>query len=130
MALEGSHWLLADATGKAVVVEWTPGDHQLLVFDEKGPYAILTNLTFQEGEEFPAKTCPRYRKAKPLLERGVRDTTGMLEVMKAMRVTGPSRSLWISVMDLNARSFEVRYFKEFHRKYEFKFSPGLGAAEK
>jgi hypothetical protein len=73
---------------------------------------------------FPAKTCPRYLKAKPLLERGVSDTTGMLEVMKAMRVTGPrsSRSLWISVMDLNARSFEVRYFKEFDRKYEFSFS--------
>ena len=52
----------------------------------------------------------------------------MLEVMKAMRVTGPGRSLWISVMDLNARSFEVRYFKEFDRKYEFRFSPGVGPA--
>jgi predicted choloylglycine hydrolase len=122
LTLEGSHWLLADATGKSVVVEWTPGDHQLLVFDEPGPYELLTNLSFQEGEEFPAKTCPRYRKARPLLERGVSDTTDMLEVMKAMRVTGPSRSLWISVMDLNARSFEVRYFKEFERKYEFSFS--------
>ena len=51
-----------------------------------------------------------------------RDTTGMLGVMKAMRVTGPGRSLWISVMDLNARSVEVRYFKEFDRKYEFRFA--------
>ena len=126
--LEGTHWLLADATGKAVVVEWTPGDHQLLVFDKPGPYELLTNLTFQEGEEFLAKNCPRYRKARPLLERGVRDTADMLEVMKAMRVTGPGRSLWISVMDLNARSFEVRYFKEFDRKYEFRFSPGVGPA--
>jgi hypothetical protein len=77
-----------------------------------------------------AKTCLHYRKAKPLLERGVSDTTGMLEVMKAMRVTGPrpSRSLWISVMDLNARSVEVRYFKEFERKYEFRFAPGAGPA--
>lgn len=128
LTLEGSHWLLADATGKAVVVEWTPVDHQLLVYDKPGPYELMTNLSFQEGEEFLAKSCPRYAKAKPLLERGVSDTTDMLEVMKAMRVTGPGRSLWISVMDLNARSFEVRYFKEFDRKYEFRFSPGVGPA--
>ena len=124
----GNHWLLADATGKSVVVEWTPGDHQLLVFDKPGPYELLTNLTFQEGEEFLVENCPRYRKARPLLEKGVRDTADMLEVMKAMRITGPGRSLWTSVMDLNARTFEVRYFKEFDRKYEFRFSPGVGPA--
>jgi hypothetical protein len=128
MALEGTHWLLADATGKAVVVEWTPGDSQLLVYDKPGPYELLTNFSFQEGEEFLVKNCPRYCKARPLLERGVSDTTGMLEVMKSMRVTGPGRSLWISVMDLNARTVEVRYFKEFDRKYEFTFSPGVGPA--
>src|SRR5262245_60949012 len=128
MTLEGSHWLLADATGKAVVVEWTPGDSQLLVYDKPGPYELMTNFSFQEGEEFIAKTCLHYRKAKPLLERGVSDTAGMFEVMKAMRVTSPGRSLWISVMDLNAHSIEVRYFKEFDRKYEFSFAPGAEPA--
>jgi hypothetical protein len=126
--LPGTHWLLADATGKAVVVEWSADDHRLLVFDKPGPHELLTNLTFQEGEEFLAETCPRYAKAKPLLEEGVRDPADMLEVMKTMRVTGPGRSLWISVMDLNARTFEVRYFKEFDRKYEFRFLPSAGAA--
>jgi linear amide C-N hydrolase (choloylglycine hydrolase family) len=120
--LPGTHYLLADATGKAVVVEWTPDDHRPLVFDKPGPYELLTNLTFQEGEEFLAEKCPRYRQARPLLEKGVRNTADMLEVMKVMRITGPGRSLWISVMDLNARTFEVRYFKEFDRKYEFGFS--------
>jgi penicillin V acylase-like amidase (Ntn superfamily) len=128
--LPGTHYLLADATGKAVVVEWSPGDHRLLVFDKPGPYELLTNLTFQEGEAFLVEKCPRYRKAKPLLETGVRDTADMLAVMAAMRVTGPGpgRSLWISVMDLNARTLEVRYFKEFDRKYEFRLAPGAGAA--
>jgi len=128
LTLEGSHWLLADATGKAVVVEWTPGDSQLLVYDKPGPYELMTNFSFQEGEEFIAKTCLHYRKAKPLLEQGVSDTADMLEVMKSMRGGGRGRSLWISVMDLNARSFEVRYFKEFERQYEFRFAPGVGPA--
>jgi hypothetical protein len=127
-ALPGAHWLLADATGKAVVVEWSADDHRLLVFDRPGPYELLTNLTFQEGEEFLAQKCPRFARARPLLEKGVGGTADMLEVMKAMRVSGPGRSVWTSVMDLNARTFEVRYFKEFERKYEFRFPTGVGPA--
>ena len=57
-----------------------------------------------------------------MLETGIRNAEDMLEVMKAMRVIpSPSGTLWTTVMDLNARTFEVRYFKEFERKYKFKF---------
>jgi hypothetical protein len=92
------------------------------VFDQPGPYELLTNTPLQEGEELLLRDCVRYRKAKPLLETGVRNQAEMLAIMKAMRITsGPARTLWTSVTDLNARTFEVRYFKEFDRKYEFKF---------
>jgi len=119
---EVNHWLMADATGKSVVVEWNPSDYKLLVFDKPGPWELLTNTPLQEGEDVLVKDCFRYRKAKPLLEAGVRNNDDMFEIMKAMRVTtGPCRILWTSIMDLNARTFEVYYFKEFERKYEFKF---------
>ena len=46
----------------------------------------------------------------------------MLDVMNSMRIDrGPGRTLWTTIMDLNARTLEVRYFKEFDRKYEFRF---------
>jgi len=113
---------LADATGKAVIVEWTPGDHQLAVFDKPGPYELLTNTAFQEGEDVVFKNCWRYRRARPRLEAGVKDATEMFEIMKSIRPTvGGSRSLWTSVMDLNARTFEVHYFKEYDREYRFHF---------
>jgi len=119
---EVNHWLLADASGKAVVVEWNPKDHKLLVFEQPHPYELLTNTPLELGEEAVLKNCWRYRQAKPMLEAGVQDAAGMFDVMKVMRVTtGPSRTLWTSIMDLNAHTFEVRYFKEFDRKYEFKF---------
>lgn len=119
---EVNHWLLADASGKSVVVEWNPRDYKLQVFEQPGPYALLTNTPLELGDEAVLKNCYRYRKAKPMLEAGVNNSAGMWDVMNAMRVTtGPSRTLWTSVMDLNARTFEVRYFKEFERKYEFKF---------
>ena len=119
---EGNHWLLADATGKSVIVEWTPGDHKLVVFDQPAAYKLMTNAACQEGEDFLVKNCRHYSTAKPLLEKGVHNTAEMLDVVNSMRIThGPGRSLWTSVMDLNARTMETRYFKEFDRKYEFGF---------
>jgi penicillin V acylase-like amidase (Ntn superfamily) len=119
---EVNHCLIADATGKSVVVEWNPKDYKLLVFGKSEPWELLTNTPLEEGEASLMKKCDRYRSAKPLLEAGIRNTADMLEVMKAMRITsGSTRTLWTTVMDLNARTFEVRYFKEFERKYEFKF---------
>jgi len=119
---EVNHCLIADSTGKSVIVEWNPSDYKLLVYDKPGPWELLTNTPLQEGEESLMKKCFRYAKARPMLETGIRNTEDMLEVMKAMRFTPRpgGATLWTSVMDLNARTFEVRYFKEFDRKYKFK----------
>jgi predicted choloylglycine hydrolase len=117
----GFHWLLADATGKSVVVEWTSGGHELVVFDRPGPYELLTGVAYQDGEA-ALSACPHYRKARPLLESGVRNTAEMFEVMDGVREpSGDCRTLWTSVMDLDARTFEVRYLKEPEHKYLFSF---------
>jgi predicted choloylglycine hydrolase len=113
---EGIHWLIADATGKSVVVEWDL-NHKMVVFDKKGPWELMTNSALQLGEPNVVKECWRYRKAKPELEAGVKDTAGMLDIMKGIR----SNTLWTSVMDLNARTMEVHYYKEYGTKYEFGF---------
>ncbi len=119
---EVNHCLIADASGKSVVVEWNPSDYKLQVFDKPGPWELLTNTPLQEGEKALMEKCDRYRGAKPQLEAGIGSAREMLEVMKIMRITsGGARTLWTSIMDLNARTFEVRYLKEFERKYEFKF---------
>jgi penicillin V acylase-like amidase (Ntn superfamily) len=119
---EGNHWLLADATGKSVIVEWTPGEHKLVVFDKPDAYKLMTNTAAQEGEDYLLKNCPRYAKAKPILERGVSKADDMFDVVGAMRIAkGPGRSLWTCVMDLNDRTMAVRYFKEYEQTYEFKF---------
>jgi predicted choloylglycine hydrolase len=117
----GFHWLLADATGKSVIVEWTPGDHELVVFDRPGPYELLTGVAYQDGEA-ALSACPHYRRAKPLLESGARNTAEMFEVMNGVREpSGECRTLWTCVMDLNAQNFQVRYLKDFDHKYDFGF---------
>lgn len=119
---EVNHCLLADATGKSLVVEWNPSDYKLLVFDKAGPWELLTNTPLQDGEDALMKNCSRYRAARPLLETGIRNSEDLLAAMKVMRITaGGARTLWTSIMDLNARTFEVRYLKEFERSYKFRF---------
>ena len=52
-----------------------------------------------------------------MLEAGIRSSEDM-HAMNVTRITaGEARTLRASVMELNARTFEVRYFKE----YKFKF---------
>lgn len=118
---EGLHWIIADASGKAVVVEFDL-DREMVVLDKKGPYELMTNTALQKGEEYVMNNCWRYRTAKPMLEAGIMNTGDMFAVMNVIRPTsGGGRTLWTSIMDLNNRSFEVYYRKEYSRKYNFDF---------
>lgn len=117
---EGIHWLIADATGKAVVVEFDL-QQRMVVLDKPGPYELMTNTALQLGEDFVMSDCWRYRQARPQLEAGVADMAGMFTIMRAIRPSGGVRSLWTTIMDLNRRRFEVHYDKEYERAFEFHF---------
>jgi hypothetical protein len=118
---QGLHWLLADAKGKSVVVEFDL-NRKMVVFDREDPYELVTNTALQKGEDYVRRNCWRYRTAEGMLETGIQSITDLGSVMKAIRpTTGGSRTVWTCLMDLQARSFEVYYFKEFDRKYEFRY---------
>lgn len=117
---QGLHWLLADAKGRSVVVEFDL-NRKMVVFDREDPYELVTNTALQKGEEYILKNCWRYRTAKTMLEAGIQGTGDIGSIMTAIRpTTGGSRTVWTCLMDLQARSFEAYYFKEFDRKYEFR----------
>jgi hypothetical protein len=118
---EGLHWIIADASGKSVVVEF---DHSrnMVLLDKEGPYELMTNTALQKGDDYVANNCWRYRTAKPMLESGILDMNDMFTIMETIRPTsGSSRTLWTSVMDVTNKRFEVYYRKEYSKKYEFGF---------
>ncbi len=118
---EGLHWIISDASGKSVVVEFDL-NRNMVVLDKNGPYELMTNTALQKGESYVTDNCWRYRTAKPMLEAGIADTGAMFDVMDAIRPTSSgSRTLWTSIMDIGNRSFEVYYRKEYSKKYEFRF---------
>jgi hypothetical protein len=74
------------------------------------------------GEDYVNSHCWRYQTAKPMLDAGTANTGDMLNIMNAIRPTsGGTRTLWTSIMDVNSRTFEVYYRKEYSRKFVFGF---------
>jgi predicted choloylglycine hydrolase len=118
---EGLHWVIADAAGDSCVVEFDL-DRKMVVIDRPGPYEIMTNTALQKGEDYVSGNCWRYQRAKPMLEAGITNSDDMLNIMSSVRPTsGGARTLWTSIMDVNSRTFEVYYRKEYSRKYVFGF---------
>ncbi|MFZ2053434.1 MAG: C45 family peptidase [Candidatus Aminicenantales bacterium] len=118
---EGLHWVIADAAGDSVVVEFDL-DRKMVVIDRPGPYELMTNTALQKGEDYVTNNCWRYQRAKPMLEAGIVSNDDMLNIMSSVRPTsGGGRTLWTSIMDVNNRTFEVYYRKEYSRKFVFGF---------
>jgi hypothetical protein len=94
LANEGLHWLIADASGRAVLVEFDLS-RRMVVLDRPGPYELMTNTALQKGDAYVSSVCPRFRLAQPLLEAGLSSTGDMLNMMRSIRrhrVTLPGRS--------------------------------------
>jgi hypothetical protein len=127
---EGLHWLIADASGRAVVVEFD-GNRRMVVLDRPGPYELMTNTALQKGDTYVSSVCPRFRLAQPRLEAGLSGGDDMLSLMRSMRPTSayPYRTLWTSIMDLGERSLEAHYRLEYDRPYRFALA-GPGASER
>ena len=118
---EGIHWLIADASGRSVIVEF---DHskKMVVFNRSGPYELITNTALQHGDEYVLQNCWRFSGLKPILEQGISNMTEMRNMMETARFTEYDvRTLWTSIMDLNNLSFEISYLKEYDRIYRFSF---------
>jgi hypothetical protein len=117
---EGLHWLIADASGKAVVVEFDL-NRRMVVLDRSGPYELMTNTALQKGDAYVSGVCVRFRTAQPRLEGGLSGTAEMLDLLRSIRPTGayPYRTLWTAVMDLSDRSLEMHYRLEYDRPYNY-----------
>ncbi len=110
----GNHYLIADKDGKTAIVEWDV-DRNLVVFRNKQHFTALTNVAYQEGEDFMLNSCWRYKKAKGMLKSGISNTGEMLNLMKSVQQHLSRTSTYRTcVYDLSKRKMEVRFrFENF-----------------
>jgi hypothetical protein len=104
-----SHYLISDASGRSVVVEYDLNYKPIFYF-KNGPYQLMTNVAYQEGINFISNSCERFRKGTEILQKPVDNTADMMEVMTAMRSTGIAKTLWTTIADLSERKMDV-YFR-------------------
>jgi predicted choloylglycine hydrolase len=119
----GIHILIADRDGNTAIVEWDV-DRKLVVFRNKQHFAALTNVAYQEGEDFMLNSCWRYKKAKEMLKSGISDTGEMLNLMTSVQQhSGHTITTRTCVYDLSKRIMEARFrFENFAVPHVFSFN--------
>jgi hypothetical protein len=110
------HFMIADASGKSVVVEFVEGRIEVVV--SPGPWQVSTNhLLFGKTDPENCDRCPRYRTASGrLAQRNLRmDSTNMMEIMSSISVE--NWTMWTSVYNLATGEFQVAYRRKYHEPY-------------
>lgn len=119
----GTHILIADKDGNNAVVEWDIA-RNLVVFRNKQHFAALTNVAYQEGEDFMLNSCWRYNKAKEMLNSGISNMGEMLNLMRSVQQQ-PGRPITTRtcVYDLSKGTMEARFrFEDFAVPHIFSFN--------
>jgi len=116
------HFLIADAQGASVVLEWDLETFDPVVFPREGSYQVMTNTSLQIGFDGLMEDCWRFRTANEMFSLGVTDYDGFFEVVKAIQMPPewPAKTVWSTIADLNQRELHV-YPWEFQNQIHYTF---------
>ena len=113
------HYLIADATGQAALVEYVQGE--MVVLPNEEPWHLATNFFVSSAGAGPTAEsglCPRYDRMLDTL----RPTGGMLQVNQALellRHVANDTTQWSVVYDLSQRSVHIVMGGRFETVYTF-----------
>ena len=109
------HYLLADPSGKSVLIELKSGKINLI--HGNGKWQSATNF-YQTDEEHPLKQCHRFAKIEEKMSKfdGKLTATDTLQLLKG--VQQPSTQ-WSAVYDMAARKVEVALGRNFDNPRQF-----------
>ena len=113
---ETCHLMIADATGKSVVVEFIDGQLKPTTTHEN--WQICTNHQIcGKSEAENCKSCGRYKLASAELTdlHANGDASDVMKVMQS--VSKSDRTMWSSVYDLTTGDFEIAYRRHFDDVY-------------
>jgi penicillin V acylase-like amidase (Ntn superfamily) len=113
---ETCHLMIADATGKSIVVEFIDG--QLKQTTTRENWQICTNHELcGKSEQENCQSCSRYKLASGELA-GLHANADASDVMKVMQsVSKTDRTMWSSVYDLSSREFRIAYRQHYDNLY-------------
>jgi choloylglycine hydrolase len=110
------HLMVADASGKSVIVEFIAGELRITRPDEN--WQVCTNHeVWGRSEADRDEICRRYRSASAQLANlgESADANDMMKIMES--VSSEPVTMWTSVYDLSAGDFTVAYRRSFTNAY-------------
>ena len=113
------HYLVADASGQAVLIELYDGEFRL--HPSKGPWHAVTNFTMSSVSGSPEGRCWRY----DVLAEYLAKTNGWLTQSKAMALlskVAQQNTQWSIVYGLSTQSISVVLGRDYKQPYVFSFS--------
>jgi choloylglycine hydrolase len=114
---ETCHFMVADANGKSVVVEFIDG--KCKVTPTRESWQVCTNDQIHgASEEQCDERCGRYRTASDQLAKASA-TAGIDDVMRVMEsVSKEDWTMWSSVYDLTSKNCRIAYRRHFDKPYD------------
>jgi hypothetical protein len=111
------HFLIADRTGKSVVVEFIDG--RMEIVSSSKPWQVATNhLLCGKSEAENEQLSGRYRKASERLAE-VSSDCDAAEVMDIMSsISAENWTMWTSVYDLSTGEYRVAYRRHYDNVYQ------------
>jgi hypothetical protein len=108
------HYLVADVTGKAVVIEYARGE--MRVFSNQEPWHAATNFLLAEPEP-----CGRYARLQDRLFKsgGKLDPTAAMHLLESVSQGGDYATQWSVVYELNAQQVTVVMGRQYEQTYTF-----------
>ncbi len=104
------HYLLADATGNAVLVEFDEGE--MLVMPNEHPWHLATNfLRFSAGDA-PRSVCPRYAEIDEQLTQSAGHITTQ-EAMQILEAVSQPSTQWSVVYEMSSGGVNVVMGREY-----------------
>jgi penicillin V acylase-like amidase (Ntn superfamily) len=117
---ETCHLMIADASGKSLVVEFIDGELKATPTEEN--WQVCTNHQICGNSEAENdERCNRYQKASgDLAALGASASAG--DVMQVMEAVKQNSTMWSSVYDLSTGEFSVAYRRQYGDTYSDRLS--------
>jgi hypothetical protein len=115
------HYLIADATGQAVLVEFSQGN--MVLIPNAHPWHLATNFLLAEAGDAPSGLCWRY----DALSERLAQSAGLLTAPEALRlldaVSQPDSTQWSIVYGLMSGEIRVVMGQSYEQVYTFQLDP-------
>jgi hypothetical protein len=112
-----SHYLISDASGDSVIVEFI--DNEMKVIRNERPWQVATNfLISEDNPEGATSPCWRYNRVYQALSDAKGDVSGQ-EAMSILESVSNSHTRWSAVYNMGTGNIELAVGRNYDRIYNF-----------